>query len=166
MAVWRAHYKKMITTINARPESEVWLVVHRPIWGLAPNWNGPAAVLPVNLNMQTLTKEMPLPKKVKLVFAGHIHNTQIAVANNRPVHVVMGEGGTALDYYDAATRKLIPTGFTVLPSNHGYMVLEKDSNGKWVGTVKGYDGQTNFKCGLEEAGVPCVASVPETKAAQ
>lgn len=159
MAVWRAHYRKMVNMINSRSESEVWLLVHRPIWGLAPNWNGPAAVLPVNLNMQTLTKEMPLPKKVKFVFAGHIHNTQIAVGNNRPVHIVMGEGGTALDHYDAATRRLIPAGFTVLPSNHGYMVLEKDSGGKWLGTVKGYDGQTNFVCSLEDPKMPCDAPV-------
>lgn len=155
--LWREHYKKMITAINQRPETEVWLVTHRPIWGLSPNWNGPAAVFPVNSNMQTLTKELPLPKKVKMVFAGHIHNTQIATAPKRPVHVVIGEGGTALDFYDEATRRLIPQGFTVLPSNHGYMVVEKEADGKWVGTVKDYDGKTNFVCSLEAPGAPCKA---------
>ncbi|WP_413580453.1 metallophosphoesterase [Bdellovibrio sp. HCB288] len=154
MNQWREHYRKMVAQIKSRPESEVWIVLHRPIWGLSPNWNGPAAVLPVNLNMQLLVKEMPLPKKVKFVFAGHIHNTQVSTGK-RPVHVVVGEGGTALDYYDEATRKLIPAGFTVLPSTHGYMVLEQNSDGKWVGVVKDDQGKASFKCSLEQANAPC-----------
>ncbi|WP_413586446.1 metallophosphoesterase [Bdellovibrio sp. HCB274] len=154
MTMWREHYRKMIEQIKTRPETEVWVVLHRPIWGLSPNWNGPAAVLPVNLNMQLLAKEMPFPKKVKFVFAGHIHNTQVSTGK-RPVHVVVGEGGTALDHYDAATRKLIPAGFTVLPSTHGYMVLEQDAKNQWVGTVKDAEGKANYKCSLEQPQAPC-----------
>lgn len=151
----KARYKKMVDTINARPETEVWLVTHKPIWGLAPSWDGPG-VAPVNLNMEAMTREWPLPKKVKAVFAGHIHSFQIATGNHPP-EMIIGESGTALDIYNDETRKMIPAGHTVFPSDHGYALMEKDVNGRWVATIKGYDGSTDFVCQLSEPGVPCVA---------
>ncbi|MBO9665655.1 MAG: metallophosphoesterase [Bdellovibrio sp.] len=154
----RERWKKMVETIKSRPEKEVWLLTHRPIWGLAPIWNGPAGVVSVNANMQMIAKEIPLPKKVKLVFAGHIHNFQISTAGDHPTHVVVGESGTALDYYNDETRKMIPAGYNVFPSDHGYLVMEKDRSEKWVGVIKSYDGKTDFTCALEDPGVPCVDS--------
>ncbi|MFM6929632.1 MAG: metallophosphoesterase [Bdellovibrio sp.] len=150
----RVRYRKMIQAINSRPEQEVWLITHKPIWGLAPVWNGPPGTIPINVNMQLVVKEMPLPKKVKFVFGGHIHNFQIAQGDH-PLQLVVGESGTALDYFNEETRKLIPSGFKVFPSDHGYLVMEKDGEGKWIGLIKSFDGKTDFTCQMEEDGVPC-----------
>ena len=152
----KARYKKMVDTINARPETEVWLVTHRPFWGLAPSWSGPG-VAPVNVNLQALTEDLPLPKKVKMVFAGHIHSFQIATIARHPAEMIIGESGTALDLYSDEARKMIPQGYNVFPSDHGYALLERDANNKWIATIKSYDGETDFVCHIEEYGVPCIA---------
>lgn len=149
----RARYKKMVETIDARPEKEVWLIIHRPIWGLAPSWSGPG-VSPVNINMEAIVRELPLPKKVKMVYAGHIHAFQIAQGNHPP-EMIIGESGTALDYFSAEAMKLVPAGHTVFPADHGYALLEKDVNGKWKASIKSYDGETDFVCRISEPGIPC-----------
>ncbi|MDG0815561.1 metallophosphoesterase [Bdellovibrio svalbardensis] len=146
-------YKKMIETLKARPETEVWLITHRPIWGLAPSWSGPG-VAPVNINMEAVVRATPLPSKVKMVFAGHIHSFQIAQGNHPP-ELIIGESGTSLDIYDEATRKVIPPGYTVFPSDHGYALLERDASGKWIAAIKSFDGATDFVCKVSEIGIPC-----------
>ncbi len=149
----QARYKKMVETLKARPETEVWLVTHRPIWGLAPSWSGPG-VAPVNINMEAVVRATPLPSKVKMVFAGHVHSFQIATGNHPP-EMIIGESGTALDIYDEATRKMIPPGYTVFPEDHGYALMEKNPDGKWTATIKSFDGETDFICQISEPGIPC-----------
>lgn len=151
----QSRYKKMVETLNARPETEVWLITHRPIWGLAPSWSGPG-VAPVNINMEAVVRATPLPSKVKMVFAGHIHSFQIATGDHPP-QMIIGESGTALDIYDEATRQVIPKGYTVFPSDHGYALLQKDTHGRWTATIKSFDGATDFICRISEPGVPCLA---------
>lgn len=148
----QTRYKKMVETLKARPESEVWIFMHRPIWGLAPLGTG---VVPTNINMEAMVRETPLPGKVRMIFAGHIHAFQIATGNHPP-ELIVGESGTALDVYDEATRQQIPTGYTVFPSDHGYAVLEKDAYGQWVATIKSFDGVKDYICQVGETGVPCL----------
>ncbi|HWU44510.1 MAG TPA: metallophosphoesterase, partial [Bdellovibrio sp.] len=108
MKSFRERYQQMVRTLESRPETEVWLVIHKPIWGLAPSYSGPG-VVPVNINMRAVVEEMPLPKKVKMVFAGHIHAFQLATGNH-PTEMVIGESGTALDLFSSEAQKTVPSG--------------------------------------------------------
>lgn len=150
----RKRYRQMVQAINARPEREVWLVTHRPIWGYTTIWKGPVEPVKINVNMQAVVKEMPLPEKVKFIFAGHIHNFQIAQGAH-PLQLVVGESGTALDQFGEESRKFLPKEHRIFPADHGYLVMEKDGSGKWVGLIKSFDGKTDYTCQMEEDGVPC-----------
>lgn len=157
----KERYKKLIAEIEARPETEVWLFVHRPIWGLSPR----AAIRGlttdprpenVNINMQTLVSELPLPKKVKMIFSGHVHAIQVATGNH-PTQMVIGESGTSLDYFTNETLKLVPDGYRVFPSEYGYVVMDRKSDGKWTASIKGTTGSTDFICQVNEPNAPCLA---------
>lgn len=153
----KERYKKMVETLNARPETEVWLFTHRPIWGLAPSRSenltdkAPASVNP---NMQALVHDLPLPKKVQMIFAGHIHAVQFAVGNHPP-QMVVGESGTSLDNFSKEALKLLPKGYRVFPADYGYVVMDRKTSGAWTATIKSVDGETNFVCQINETGVPC-----------
>jgi hypothetical protein len=99
---------------------------------------------------------MPLPKKVKMIFSGHIHAVQLAVGEH-PTQMVIGESGTALDTFDDETLKLVPEGYRIFPSEYGYVLMSKTSVGKWIATIKSVNGDTDFICHINEIGAPCVA---------
>jgi hypothetical protein len=158
------NYKKLIEELNSRPEQDVWLFVHKPFWGLSPrmaNMAGKSEAVDKkpeisNPNMQKFFAELPLPKKVKMIFSGHIHAVQLATGLH-PTQMIIGESGTSLDYFDNETRKFIPEGYRVFPSDYGYVLMSKDANGKWTASIKSTQGETDFICQLNEPGVPCLA---------
>jgi hypothetical protein len=163
-------YKKMVETIGTRPESTVWLFIHRPFWGLSPRAGNKApksdlkqaaasaenSLDLVNVNLQKIFKELPLPNKVKMIFSGHIHAVQVAVGDHPP-QMVIGESGTSLDFFNEQNLKAVPAGYRVFPSDYGYVLMSKDVMGKWTANIKSINGQTDFACQVSEPGVPCLA---------
>ena len=73
-----------------------WIVVHRPVWGLAPVVRlgpiGPVSV-PLNATEQAAVRGRDLDA-VRLVLSGHVHHfSSFDFAGKRPAQLVVGTGG-------------------------------------------------------------------------
>lgn len=157
----KTRFAEMVKTINESSEKEVWIVTHKPIWGLAPFHS---LIVPVNLNLQNIANEIPLPKKVTMVFGGHIHNFQLG-RGNHPLQLVVGESGTELDplpqkpnnKYNFENGVEI---FSPITKNNqfGYLLLEKNANEQWVAYLKDTLGKTEYTCQLWDIKSSCIKS--------
>ena len=143
-----------------------WIVVHRPVWGLAPVVRiGPVGPFNVALNAteQAAVKGRDLDA-VRMVLSGHIHHfSSFDFGGQRPAQLVVGTGG---DIGQAADTPRITRDQVVLDGlvaahvefdRFGYVVLDRAGEGAddWRGVF--YDAQDRpvVDCRLDGRGLTC-----------
>jgi hypothetical protein len=126
----------------------VWLVMHRPIWGIVQLPFG--IVTGGNRTMMAAQEPNGVPNAVSLLLAGHIHTFEaIDYDKNAPPQIIAGEGG---DLLDAAPRDLtgrsvgalkITSGLS-LPG-YGFILFDRGRPG-WKVHVFSQDGKEEAIC--------------------
>jgi len=78
-----------------RMAQPVWLVMHRPIWGIVDLPLG--IVTGGNRTMMAAQEPNGIPPNVALLLAGHIHTFEAIDYDRGPPQIIAGEGGDLLD---------------------------------------------------------------------
>jgi predicted phosphodiesterase len=135
----------------------VWLVMHRPIWGLVEF--GLGIVVGGNRTMMAAQDEGGIPDNISLLLAGHIHTFEaINYAKGAPPQIIAGEGG---DLLDKAPRDLggesvgalkIASGIS-LPG-YGFVLFTRDAN-RWLIHVMTQDGAQEALCTFANRHLDC-----------
>ena len=147
-----------------------WIVVHRPIWGLAPAVRlGPLGPVNVALNAteQAGVKGRDLGA-VTLVLSGHIHHfSSFDFGPGRPAQLVVGTGGDVGLAADSPRITRDQVMLDHLAAAHtefdrfGYMVLDRVGEGPddWRGVF--YDAQDRpvVDCRLDARRLACTPSL-------
>ncbi len=148
-----------------------WIVVHRPIWGLAPVARlGPLGPFNVALNAteQAAVKGRDLDA-VRMVLSGHVHHfssfdfAASGLAASRPAQLVVGTGGDVglpADSPRITRDKVLLDGLEAVHTEFdrfGYMVLDRAGEGAddWRGVF--YDAQDHpvVDCRLQARALTC-----------
>jgi hypothetical protein len=144
-----------------------WVVVHRPIWGLAPVVRlgpfGPFNVA-VNLNEQAAVRRADMAG-VALILSGHIHDFASLSFDGgvRPAQLIVGTGGDVglpSDTPTVSTRQVEVDGRSATRTEFdrfGYLVLDRVGDGGQVWTAVFYDAQDHpvVQCRLDGRTLAC-----------
>jgi predicted phosphodiesterase len=135
----------------------VWLLMHRPIWGLVEF--GLGIVVGGNRTMMAAQDQGGIPDNVSLLLAGHIHTFEaINYAKDAPPQIIAGEGG---DMLDKAPRDLsgqsvgalkIASGMS-LPG-YGFLLFTRDVD-RWLIHVMTQDGVQEALCTFANRHLDC-----------
>ncbi len=151
-----------------------WIVVHRPVWGLAPVVRigplGPVSA-PLNATEQKAVKGRDLTA-VDLVLSGHIHHfSSFDFGPTRPAQLVVGTGGDIglpADTPRITRNEVLLDGLTADHTEFdrfGYMVLDRVGAGPdhWRGVF--YDAQDRpvVDCRLDGRRLSCTPSPRVTR---
>ena len=143
-----------------------WIVVHRPIWGLAPVVRlGPIGPFSVALNAteQAAVKGRDLDA-VTLVLSGHVHHfSSFDFGANRPAQLVVGTGGDVglpADTPRITRDQVMLDGLAAAHTEFdrfGYMVLDRvgDSGADWRGVFYDAHDRPVVTCALDARRLTC-----------
>jgi hypothetical protein len=151
-------YKAQFATLSSTLSGPSWLLLHRPIWGVALIDKG--IVLGSNLTLAAASGGT-LPQALELMIAGHIHTFQVAnYAGSIPPQIISGHSGDNLD-------RGVPddlSGLTVnnmtiskglnMPAAFGFMMLERQGKG-WLATDYDVHGNAVKQCLVEDRAINC-----------
>ncbi len=147
-----------------------WIVVHRPIWGLAPVVRigplGPVSV-PLNATQQAAVKGRDL-SAVDLVLSGHVHHfSSFDFGASRPAQLVVGTGGDIglpADTPRITRDEVLLDGLTADHTEFdrfGYVVLDRVGEGAdhWRGVFYDADDRPVMDCRLDARRLTCNPAV-------
>lgn len=138
----------------------IWLLMHRPIWGLV---KGPFGI-PVggNLTMMTAAGDLSALAPVELMLSGHIHTFEaINYVSRVPPQILAGHGGdnldpTPLDLKGAAFQGhsgvQVKDGLSV--GGFGFLLMTKSDSG-WTIDLYRVDGATEGRCVFANGRIDC-----------
>lgn len=151
-----ALYRADLSAVHRMP-SPVWLVMHRPIWGVVEL--GLGIVVGGNRTMMAAQEQGGIPDNVSLLLAGHIHTFEaINYVKDAPPQIIAGEGGDLLDRAprDLSGRSVgalkIASGLS-LPG-YGFLLFTRDS-GHWLIHVMSENGVQEALCTFANRHLDC-----------
>lgn len=153
-----ALFAKRFQALASAPE-DTWLLLHRPIWGVAKLKKKGVAV-GFNATLGAAAGGQ-LPENVSLMLAGHVHTFQVLnYEAGLPPQMIVGQGGDDLDH-DAppdltgvnVNGESVKSGFS-MPEMFGFVLMEKRADG-WATTT--YDASGNIKrtCRIADRMIAC-----------
>ena len=163
VAAFAAQLGALASGLAARPG---WIVVHRPIWGLAPVVRiGPLGPVNARLNAteQAAVKGRDLGA-VQMVLSGHVHHfSSFDFAGRRPAQLVVGTGGDVglpADSPRITRDEVLIDGLTADHAEFdrfGYMVLDRVGEGgeRWRGVFYNAQDQPVVDCRLDGRRLTC-----------
>ncbi len=147
--IWIDRLKEVEKKIDASGIKHVWLITHKPIYGLV-KFNG--KVTTVSPNFKKYTESTNLLSKIEMILAGHVHVSQMIKATGKPVQFILGNGGTMLDDFGDLTKDVDLKGlgldqiFTSSPG-YGYAIFQRSvTKAKWTMEFKTESGQVTSRC--------------------
>jgi hypothetical protein len=159
-----------IADVTAGGKTPAWIVVHRPIWGLAPAVRlGPLGPLDValNINEQAGARRADLTG-VELILSGHIHDFASLAFDGgvRPAQLIVGTGG---DVGLASDTPRLTTGRAEIDGQtgtrtefdrFGYLVLDRVGQGGdvWNGVFYDQRDRPVVQCRLDHRALTCRAA--------
>jgi len=162
-----AKYTEQFKQLDNLTKKPSWLLIHRPIWGLKEIKGHKNTLtsheLILNQTLQAASGDH-LPDFISLILSGHIHILQmLSFENERPVQSITGNSGTALDLPlsteiigQTIDNKKIADGTSI--AKFGYMTLEHQNKGQWLGKVRGVDGSVYATCSIDNRKLNCTKS--------
>ena len=153
-------YAQEFATIGKRVAPPVWLLMHRPIWGVV---SGPLG-LPVGGNQTLIAalKGISIPKSVQLMLSGHIHTFEaINYLGDAPPQILAGNGGDTLDrtprdlkgaIFQGSYNVKVKDGLS-LPG-FGFLLMMRRGSG-WAIDVYHVAGHKERACAFNGARVDC-----------
>ena len=169
----------------AESRSNLWLLSHKPVWGVAAPTAATftacvenADYACVNQTLQTALRSRlkgRLPDALTLVLAGNLRQFQsVTFDAERPPTITVGNGGVSLVddgpvgafpmQIEGRLARVLTTGDTIstpqgLKSGHGYLDIERAADGEWSGRmINPTAGFVIAECGsaFEANGSVCV----------
>ena len=150
-----------------------WIVVHRPVWGLAPVVRigplGPVSV-PLNATQQAAVKGRDL-SAVSLVLSGHVHHfSSFDFGGARPAQLVVGTGGDIglpADTPRITRDEVLIDGLTADHTEFdrfGYVVLDRVGEGPdhWRGVFYDAHDRPVMDCRLDARRLTCAPAAGST----
>lgn len=141
-------YRADLAAVQRMAPAPVWLVMHRPIWGVVELAFG--MVVGGNRTMMAAQEPGGIPTNVALLLAGHIHTFEaINYVTGAPPQIIAGEGGDLLDRAprDLSERSVgalkIASGLS-LPG-YGFLLLTREAD-HWAIHVMTQDGSQEALC--------------------
>jgi predicted phosphodiesterase len=155
-----ALYRADLAAVRRLATPPVWLVMHRPIWGLVEFGFG--IVVGGNRTMMVAQEQSGIPENVSLLLAGHIHTFEaINYAKDAPPQIIAGEGGDLLDKAprDLSGRSIgalkISSGLS-LPG-YGFLLFTRETD-RWLIHVMTADGAQEALCSFAKRHIDCRAT--------
>jgi hypothetical protein len=156
-----AAYRQQWLTMTQSMTGPAWLLVHKPVWGIARAGmlEGRPVITEVNPTLQQAADDS-ISANLFTVISGHIHTFQaVTYAGPRPAQVIVGNSGDALD-------KAIPetlSGIAVdgmassdisASDGFGFLLLERVTDG-WQGTLYDRMGVKRRLCRMHARSFHC-----------
>jgi hypothetical protein len=155
--LWADRFKAIEAKVDASGVENVWLMTHKPFYGLVKLNTG---VAPVNANLKKYLDASGLKTKIKAIFAGHIHLSQVIKPQSGPLQFILGNGGTQLDDFAEIVAKanLPEIGMQSVQTGSpgfGYAVFSREKKSRdWRVQFKDESGKITSHCQYElEAGI-------------
>ena len=173
-----AEYVTQISSIPANPlaaagSGSKWVLTHKPLWGYELTTAGQAylsanPMLAAGVQMMDKPKTAQLPE-VDLLLAGHVHmfgalDFSDGGASLRPVQLIVGDSGTALDKADVREGEQMIDGLDAkyfVRDVFGYFLLDrvkskkKNRRDSWTGTLYGTDDAVLATCREQGRALEC-----------
>lgn len=137
----------------------VWLVTHRPFWGLSHSGLSVGADWG-SVNLRAAASAHGL-SGVSLLLSGHIHNfTSLDFGPARPPQLIVGSGGDVMDPRDRPRPKVLQLTVGGLPTRaltfgaFGYLVLDRKGPA-WEGVFRDTDDRVVATCRILGASLTC-----------
>ena len=163
VAAFRAQFESVAAQAKGEP---LWLVTHRPVWGLAPVIRvgslGPVET-PINATEEAALGGEDL-SDVQMIVSGHIHHfASFSFEGDRPAQLVVGTGGDVgdpgdrsasfSDVVDLAGMKARRFGH----ARYGFLILDRSAGG-WDGAF--YDAQDHLiaRCAIRGRELSCASA--------
>jgi hypothetical protein len=155
----------VIANLKTIPEGEtpVWLVTHRPIWGVARMGDVLTDGI-VNANERAAVRAQGLGG-VELVLVGHVHNfTSLDFGPGRPGELIVGTGGDIQDPSDLPPPAIGPvtidgmTAQAFTMGRFGYFVFDRKGKAKdadWAGAFHDLTDAVIATCALHAGRLTC-----------
>ena len=150
--LWADRLKAIEEKVDQSGIKDVWLITHKPFNGLVKMGT---TVAPVNANLKKYLESSSLKTKVKAIFAGHIHLSQVIKPQTGPLQFVIGNGGTQLDDFgDVVAKAHLPEiGMVSVQTGSpgfGYATMTREKKSKnWKVEFKDESGQVTSSCRFE-----------------
>ncbi len=158
-------YEQQFQQLQTMAHKPTWLLIHRPIWGIGQAQGIFPLTYATNQTLQAASKNQ-LPDAVSLILSGHIHIFEMLdFADQRPPQSITGNSGTALDaeIFSALPGRTIAgtkVSHGTSIGKFGFMTLEQQDNGRWVGTARDVDGSAQANCVIQDKQVICRNLMP------
>jgi hypothetical protein len=145
----------------------IWIVTHRPVWGLVPVVKlGPVGPVetPINATEQAALKGKDL-SRVEMVVSGHIHHfASFSFLGDRPAQLVAGTGGDSGESGDRRsvvdTVRLDGMGAARFGlARYGFLVLDREG-ADWAGTFFDFEDRPIARCRLHVRDLACALEHP------
>lgn len=143
---WIHEFDDIASKLNPLSKNPVWLITHKPIYGVAPFMK---TFVPVNLNLRKVFEKSLLAKKVNLIMSGHIHASAVIKGKDFPTQIILGNSGTKIDNMKYPVNpnllKLLNyDSLQIIDMDFGEGLLELKNN-TWSLSFKNQNGKEIFK---------------------
>lgn len=161
-----AEYQKHLMSLSKDNASHIWLLTHRPAYGVhvnrhhKPKEDGTPpepqtmnAILQAAINASSFTA-------MDVVFSGHIHVFQTMHFNEEyPAQVIVGNSGTLLDKYiptklDGISMAGKPIVEGMTQEQFGFVTVERASE-SWLMQLRDPDGLVTKTCTIRKRAIRC-----------
>ncbi|MCC7023801.1 MAG: metallophosphoesterase [Thermomicrobiales bacterium] len=156
-----AEYAREFAQLAEMARAGSWLVTHRPVWGIL---SGKSGEFEVDNATYTAATGNALGADYGLVLSGHIHLSEalaFAPGSGRPLQIIGGNSGTALDQIPTASPTAgqlgdpeVATAETL--SSFGFLTLEPDGHA-WKATPRDVSGTPLLACTMVLPEMGCAA---------
>ncbi len=148
-----APYATQFKSLAPRPGA--WLLSHRPIWAIGRKFN-----LNQTLQQALASSGGRLPPAIELVLSGHLHLFELlSFTDQRPLQLVVGNGGTTLD--KKINRKLDGMAFGDTTVRYGrsvhhfgFAMIAPGEDGSTMTLIEP-SGRQRMKCALTPTSARC-----------
>lgn len=155
--------RAQLRALPTRPGAPLWILTHRPVWGLVPVARlGPLGPVEIEINrtLQAAVRDQAL-LGTELILSGHIHHFEaLSFGEERPAQLIVGTGGDVGEAADSQKPDRSPATVDGLAAarlefdRFGYVVLTR-SGSTWSGVFKDSDGQIRATCALAGRNLTC-----------
>ncbi|MGZ3773613.1 MAG: metallophosphoesterase [Pseudobdellovibrionaceae bacterium] len=158
---WLPKFREMKNKIDEIQPQFVWFFTHRPAFGYAL-FN--KKIVPTSPVLEMALRKSEVLKKIHVLFAGHVHASEVIALPGNPIQIVEGNGGSSLDLIDIPRASQtqsdeIKWSATTKKTDFGYLSLTRRSSmNSWQMDFKNSTGKLVQRCSLELKAMSKIAS--------
>lgn len=135
---------------------EVWLFVHKPIYGFLPPALGKGKIIPASVQFRDLLRSVDgLESMIDVTVSGHIHSQQLMYFAEGKPQIIVANGGSKLDVMEEIIKNKDLYITTKTQDDFGYALFERKGFKKWNWQFKNAEGTLILDCRFENKKMSC-----------